>query len=86
MELKNSPAMFPQPGDRVGFVCGPCENPRDDAGTVLVVYSDRWYSNIALVLMDDCSTQTKVGSYTQVGIGCYLLDRPVNSPLQQAVA
>jgi hypothetical protein len=73
---------LPQPGDRVGFVCGPCENPRDNAGTVRTIYSDRWYSNIALVLMDDCSTENVIGAYTQIGIGCYLIARPVNSPLQ----
>lgn len=66
---------FPQAGDRCGFVCGPCDSPRDAAGTVLTVYGDR-HDHIALVLMDDGSgTETVVGSYTTAGIGCHLIRR-----------
>jgi hypothetical protein len=65
---------IPKPGDRVGFVCGPCQNPRDDAGIVITTYSDQFYKNIALVLRDDGSFSTIVGEYTQVGIGSYLIN------------
>lgn len=65
---------FPKAGDRVGFVCGPCQNPRDDAGIVITTYSDQFYKNIALVLRDDGSFSTIVGEYTKVGIGSYLIN------------
>jgi hypothetical protein len=64
---------IPKAGDRVGFVCGPCQNPRDDAGIVITTYSDQFYKNIALVLRDDGSFTTIVGQYTTVGIGSYLI-------------
>lgn len=66
-------SQYPAPGDRIGSVCGPCQNPRDNAGIVLCVYSDKWYSNNAVVLMDDGSTELVVGQYTTVGIGWYCI-------------
>lgn len=68
---------LPKAGDRAGSVCGPCQNPKDNAGIVLTVYSDRWYSNIALVLMDDGKLTTIVGEYTKVGIGWYCVKEGV---------
>ena len=66
---------LPLSGDRVGRKCGPGEFPGDFQGTVMTVYADRWYANNAAILWDDGTTSTLVGSYTQVGIGVYLLAR-----------
>lgn len=65
--------LLPQPGDRVGSVCGPCEFPKDNAGTVITTYGNQFYNNIALVLLDKGGTATIVGEYTKVGIGWYLI-------------
>jgi hypothetical protein len=64
---------MPKPGDRVGFVCGPSSFPADNAGLVIATYSDRWYDNQALILMDDGRTAHWVGSYSERGIGCHLI-------------
>ena len=75
MARQQQPQQFPRVGDRVGIVCGPGQFPRDNAGTVVRVYADRWYSNNAEILMDDGSTRSTVGAYTQIGIGVYFLGR-----------
>lgn len=67
----------PLPGDRVGIVCGPGEFPKDRKGTVIATYSNRFYKEMGLILMDDGTTETLVGQYTKVGIGVYLLARKV---------
>lgn len=72
--MAKSEKRLPAPGDRVGFVDGPGVFPQDRAGVVQVVRSDRWYSHIADVLMDDGSMQSWIGGYDVVGIGCYLLE------------
>lgn len=69
---------LPQVGDRAGFVCGPCQDPRDNAGTITRVYSDRFYPNNADVQMDDGSVESIVGAYTTEGIGAYLIRRKVD--------
>lgn len=66
---------LPQVGDRVGFVCGPGQFPRDNAGTVTRTYSNDWYASNADIQMDDGSTRHIVGAYTTVGIGAYLIRR-----------
>lgn len=63
--------VLPAPGARVGFVFGPGEFPKDNAGIVLTHITDRWGTR-ALALMDDGTTKTFSG-LTDVGIGCYLL-------------
>lgn len=67
--------VLPKAGDRVGFVCGPCQFPKDRAGTVVTVYADRWYDSNAVVLLDEGGSETIVGAYTTVGIGAYLIKR-----------
>ena len=62
---------LPQAGQRVGTVCGPCENPRDNAGTVLCEVTDRWGTH-ALVLRDSGRTD-KCHGLTECGIGWYLI-------------
>lgn len=64
---------YPVPGDRVGFVCGPCEDPQDNSGIVLAVYASRFYNNNAVILMDDGRIQYAVGEFNRVGIGMYLI-------------
>jgi hypothetical protein len=66
-------AILPKPGDRVGFVYGPGSFPRDSMGIVIATFSDKWYDNQCLILMDDGEIRTKCGTYTDVGIGCYLI-------------
>ena len=75
MARQQQPQQLPRVGDRIGIVCGPGEFPRDNAGTVVRVYANRWYSNNADVLMDDGATRSWVGAYAQVGIGMYFLGR-----------
>lgn len=77
---------LPQAGDRVGFVCGPGQFPRDNAGTVTRVYSNRWYANNAEVQMDNGSVEHIVGAYTTVGIGAHLIRRkPDLEAMEQAL-
>lgn len=64
---------FPIPGDRVGFVCGPCQQPEEDSGIVLAVYSNRWSQNNALILMNNGRIHYTSSRFTNVGIGMYLL-------------
>jgi hypothetical protein len=45
------PVIVPEAGARIGSVCGPCENPKDNAGTVLCQITDRWGTH-AVVLLD----------------------------------
>lgn len=68
------PSVYPKPGDRCGFVCGPCESPRGRSGIVMTISSDSFYSHIAHVLLDDGTTESMIGAYTTVGIGCYLIE------------
>jgi hypothetical protein len=44
-------AVIPEAGARVGSVCGPCQNPKDAAGTVMCQITDRW-GTYALVMLD----------------------------------
>lgn len=67
------PRAEPQPGDRVGIVCGPGEIPRDNAGTVIAVYADEWHASNAVILMDRGQIEYLSGTYTRTGIGCYLI-------------
>lgn len=67
----NQAIALPAAGQRVGTVCGPCEFPRDNAGTVLCIIEDRWGRH-ALVLMDSGETKTCHG-LTDRGIGWYVL-------------
>jgi hypothetical protein len=62
---------LPEAGQRIGTVCGPCENPKDNAGTVLCQVTDRWGTH-AVVMMDSGKTQTCHG-LTQRGIGWHLI-------------
>ena len=64
-------AALPAPGARIGTVDGPCQNPKDRAGTVLFHQTDRWGTH-AVALMDDGQIRI-CGPITTVGIGCYLL-------------
>lgn len=75
MAQQQQPQRLPQVGDRIGIVCGPGEFPLDQMGTVTRVYADRWHDNNAEILMDDGSTRSTVGAYTQEGIGTYFLGR-----------
>lgn len=68
-------SIIPQVGDRVGMVCGPCGSPKYDQGAVVEVGSSRWYDHVAKLQMDDGRTESWVGGYTTVGIGCYLIER-----------
>lgn len=68
---------LPKPGDRVGCVCGPGEFPQDDAGIVIAIYDDAWYSNQAVILMDNGTITYMVGAYATVGIGWYLIKEGV---------
>lgn len=68
---------YPQAGDRAGSVCGPCQSPKDNAGTVITVYADKWYSSNALVIMDSGKLQYITGEYTKVGIGWYCIKQGV---------
>lgn len=70
--------LLPKVGDRVGFVCGPCQNPQENAGTVTRVYSTRFYANNADVQMDNGTTESIVGAYTTEGIGAYLIRRQID--------
>ena len=62
---------LPEAGTRVGTVCGPCEQAKDNAGTVLCQVSDRWGTH-AVVMMDNGKIQNCHG-LTNVGIGWYAL-------------
>jgi hypothetical protein len=64
-------AELPAPGARIGTVDGPCQNPKDRAGTVLFHQADRWGTH-AVALMDSGEI-TQCGPITTVGIGWYLL-------------
>lgn len=71
--MNNKTQLRPTVGDRVGFVYGPGQNPRDAAGVVTRTYGNRWYQFNADVAMDDGTTKTIVGAYTTIGIGAYLI-------------
>jgi hypothetical protein len=62
---------LPAAGTRVGTVCGPCESPRENAGTVLCHNTDRFHT-YAVVLMDSGTVRNCMG-LTKVGIGWYAL-------------
>lgn len=66
-----SAPILPAPASRVGSVCGPCENPKDNAGTVLCHVTDRW--GIHAVVMMDTGHIKHVHGLTTVGIGVYQL-------------
>lgn len=63
--------ILPAAASRVGTVCGPCQSPKDNAGTVLCHITNRWGSH-AVVLMDDGHVETCHG-LTDRGIGWYAL-------------
>lgn len=69
---------FPQVGDRAGFVYGPCQDPRDKAGTITRVYQNRFSDYNADIQMDDGEMESITGAYTTVGIGTYLIRRKVD--------
>ena len=62
---------LPMPATRVGTVCGPCQNPRDDAGTVICHMTDRWGTRAVVLL--DTGTIEYCSGLTTVGIGWYAL-------------
>lgn len=63
--------LLPASGSRVGVVCGPCQAPKDDAGTVLCHASNTWGS-FAVVLMDSGKIE-RCNGLTEIGIGWYSL-------------
>jgi hypothetical protein len=60
--------IIPHAGQRIGSVAGPGQSPKDNAGTVLCQFTDRW-GTYALVLMDDVTTRTCRGMNRGPGIG-----------------
>ena len=64
--------VLPEPGTRIGIVCGPGEFPKDHAGTVLCHVTDRWGTH-AVCLMDKGPVHYCHG-LTDVGIGTYQLE------------
>lgn len=59
-------------GERVGFVYGPGEHPRNKVAKVIDKGTNRWGNHIK-VRFDDGEIHT-VHSFTTVGIGAYRLD------------
>jgi hypothetical protein len=64
--------VLPEPGQRVGVVCGPGEFARDNSGMTLCQVTDRWGTH-AIILMDDGTTKTCHGLNSGPGIGYHLL-------------
>lgn len=64
---------LPSVGQRVGAVDGSCQSPRNNAGTVTEVVTNRWGTH-AVVQMDDGSKETCHGLNSQPGIGWFLLE------------
>lgn len=64
--------MLPAVGQRVGVVCGPGEQPRDNAGTVQSIVKDRWGSH-AVIQMDAGDTRTCHRLNRGPGIGWHTL-------------
>lgn len=62
---------LPAAATRVGTVCGPCQSPKDNAGTVLCQVTDRWGTH-AVVMMDNGKIE-KCHGLTDRGIGWYAL-------------
>ena len=62
------PPSLPEPGARVGVVCGPCEFPRDNAGVVLCHVADQFHG-WAVVLMDSGVVEHCYGLNRGPGIG-----------------
>lgn len=63
---------LPQPGQRVGTICGPGELARNNAGTVITHVTDRWGTH-ALVMMDTGKVRDCHGLNTGPGIGWHAL-------------
>lgn len=59
---------LPEPGQRIGVVCGPGEFAKNNAGTVMCHITDRWGTH-ALVMMDSGKTKTCHGMNAGPGIG-----------------
>lgn len=66
---------MPKIGDRIGFTWWPGDLPEDDLGTVVRIFSNNWYSNIAEVKKDSGEIETFVGGYSDIGVGAYLVSR-----------
>ncbi|MGF6996769.1 hypothetical protein P3T25_005144 [Paraburkholderia sp. GAS32] len=64
--------IIPESGARIGSECGPGEFARDNAGTVICQYEDRWGKH-ALVLMDAGGTRVCEGMNRGPGIGWHYL-------------
>jgi len=58
-------------GDRVGFVFGPGEFPRERQGMVTAKIEDAWGLHIKVVM--DKGNKVLVEGFTKVGVGCYQL-------------
>lgn len=64
---------LPEPGARVGTVCGPGEFPRDTAGIVLCHVTDTWGTH-AVVMMDSGKTERCHGMNRGPGIGWHYVE------------
>lgn len=71
------PPVLPDPGARVGVVCGPGEFPRDCQGIVLCHVAQEWMPGevrgYALVLMDSGQIKECSGLNRGPGIGWHLV-------------
>ena len=66
-----SPLLGVKIGQRIGAVDGPGRSPKDDQGMVTQIVTNRWGAH-AVVLMDN-GRKDSIHSFTDVGIGWYLL-------------
>lgn len=66
------PRRLPEPGARVGVVCGPGEFPRDCQGIVLCHVADQFHG-WAVVLMDSGEVRHCHGLNRGPGIGWHLI-------------
>lgn len=64
--------VLPEAGARIGSVDGPGVFPRDNAGTVITQYEDRWGKH-ALVQMDKGGTKVCESMNSGPGIGWHYL-------------
>jgi hypothetical protein len=61
-------------GQRVGTVTGPCERPKDNAGTVTQKVEDRWGVHLVVQFDEDSRRGAVIETchgFTKVGIGWY---------------
>lgn len=63
---------LPAPGQRVGVVDGPGQNPKDNAGTVICHITNRW-GTYALVMMDGGKLNSCHRLNDGPGIGYHLI-------------